>query len=84
MLERVVVGGVGRVHSFLACRAPVCCTRSDWVACLKMRGAKTESAWLLFQRGLLVRGGEEKPSEGRVGGVTDRITSPGERGIHSP
>lgn len=47
-------------------------------------GAKTESAWLLFQRGLLVRGGEEKPSEGRVGGVTDRISSPSERGIHSP
>ena len=31
-----------------------------------------------------MRGGEEKPSEGRVGGVTDRISSPSERGIHSP
>lgn len=42
-------------HIFLACRAQVFCARSDRLACLEMRGAKTESACLLFQSGLLVR-----------------------------
>ena len=48
-------GLVGGEHIFLACRAHVFCARSDGLACLEMRGAKTESACLLFQSGLLVR-----------------------------
>lgn len=57
MLERVG----GGAHSFLACRAPVCCTRSDWVACLKMRGKNRKRLAALSERPFGEgRGGEAK------------------------